>query len=64
MEKLEDCYGSMAAGDIMNYKEIEKIQVRMNLDQLRLTALNNPSCEVGGLLELEKYYKETYEDGR
>ncbi len=45
-------------------KERIKIVTRMRLDKLRLVALNNPSCEVGGLLELEKYYKETYEDGR
>ena len=45
-------------------KERIKIVTRIRLDRLRLVALNNPSCEVGGLLELEKYYKETYEDGR
>ena len=41
-----------------------KIVTRMRLDRLKLIQLNNSSCEVSGLLELEKYYKETYEDGR
>ena len=44
-------------------KERTKIVTRIRLDKLRLIALNNSSCEVGGLLELEKHYKETYEDG-